>query len=193
MRRDIFIAMVAVFLVAASCFAAGSVRASGSSDFAAWAMSKSSECDSRWMSIVADAHPDASASRQDGTQTPSVLRSSDIRDGSGTKLSHRIIDSRSFVHRVGGDFQFLPRIAHERGGPARGVTTLRNPAGAQLNVPYSVRRPLNSSIQQRTFLRSFGDVVRPRLKSFGRMHTAEHLFNRTVARPAYRAARPRLL
>jgi hypothetical protein len=123
----------------------------------------------------------------------SVPSSIDDRASSSTKLSHKIIDSRDFVRRVGGDFQFMPQVAHRRNGAARGLTTLDSPADARLNVPYSIKRPLNSSIQQKNFFHSFGDVSRPRLNSFGRIHKSEHSFSRTASRPSYRAARPRIL
>jgi hypothetical protein len=61
-------------------------------------------------------------------------------------------------------------------------------------MPHSVRRPLNSSIQQKNFFRTFGaSVARPKLDSFGKINRTGHARSRGVSRPASRADRPRLL
>lgn len=193
MRRESVLGVLAFFLVAASCFAAGSVRASDSSSFMAWATSRSSECDTRWARISAPATAVATASPGTAQHAPSGRRTAGESTERASELSHTIVDQTNFIHPVGGDFDLLGRTTRERGDAARGQNTLRSPADAHLNVPYSVRRPLNSSVEQKNFFHSMGDVTRPRLKSFGRMHTGTRMYGRVPARPSYRAARPRVL
>jgi hypothetical protein len=204
MRRVALIAAIGVFLLSAFAHAESTVPAAGPTGFMAWALSKSNDFDSNWMRMTEQKTSAAAPSLLQETQAPampadvplaqSTWPSLEDRTSKGTKLSHRIVDSWSFVHTVGGDFQFMQGLARERSGPARGVTPLEHPASARLNVPYDVLRPQNSPIQQKQFIRSIGDVSRPRLTSFGRVPApGQRGLNTTPARPYYQAARPRML
>lgn len=204
MRRVAFIAAFGVFFLSAGAHAEGTVPAAGPTGFMAWALLKSSDCDSSWMRMTEQKPPAAAPSLQEGPEAPAIRAkgpwaeliwpSLEEPTTKSSKLSHRIIDSRDFFQMVGGDFPFLQGLARKRNGPTRGMNPLQHPADAHLVVPYDVLRPLNSSIQQKHFIRSIDEVSRPRLNSFGRLlGPGEHRLNRTPARPYYRAARPRLL
>ncbi len=204
MRRVAFIAALGALLLSAGAHAEGTIPAAGPTGFMAWALSESSECDSRWMNMTEQKVPAAAPSLQERPQPPairadgpgaeSIWPSLEKPTVKGTKLSHQIIDSRNFFHRVGGDFPFMQGLARKRNGPSRGMNPLQHPADAHLAVPYDVLRGLISPIQKKDFFHSIGEVSRPRLKSFGRLlGPGEHRLNTTPARPYYRAARPRLL
>jgi hypothetical protein len=162
-------------------------------EFATWALDRSNECDARWdrITLTIDAvPPDVHGRAAAALQRPSATE----RVTAVAELSHSVITTRSFFHKTSGKQQYLPLSTRERNGAARGVSTLKSPAKATLSVPYSVRRPLNSSLQQKEFFRDFGtSISRPKLNSFGRISTADHHRNGAVSRPTYRPARPRIL
>ena len=161
--------------------------------FVAWALDRAGEMDVRWnrMTAMGETKP-SGAHDMTGTAAGRSLSSS--RTVHGTELSHDVIASRSFLHKVTTKAQFLPLSTRERNGAARGVSSLQSPAKARLSMPNSVRRPLNSSFQQKNFFRTFGaSIARPKLDSFGRISKTGHTRSRGVSRPASRADRPRIL
>jgi len=161
--------------------------------FVAWALDRAGEMDQRWSSMTGLGETKPSDARYE-TVTTAERSSTSPRTVHGTELSHDIIASRSFLHKVTTKGQFLPLSTRDRNGAARGASSLQSPAKARLSLPNSVRRPLNSSIQQKKFFHTFGaSVARPRLDSFGRLNKTGHYHSRAASRPAYRAARPRIL
>jgi hypothetical protein len=161
--------------------------------FVAWALDRAGEMDQSWTRITAVSETKPSGARNE-TAAAVELSHSPARIVRGTALSHDVITSRSFLRKVTTKAQFLPLTTRERNGAARGASSLQSPAKARLSMPYSVRRPLNSSIQQKNFFRTFGtSVARPKLNSFGRISKTGHTRSRGVARPASHADRPRIL
>jgi hypothetical protein len=161
--------------------------------FVAWALDRSGEMDLRWDRMTGLGGANASEPR-DGTGTAAERSPSSARTARGTELSHSIITSRSFMRKVTTHGTFLPLSTRERNGAARGVSRLQSPAKARLSTPYSIRRPLNSSIQQKNFFRTFGaSVSRPKLESFGRLSKSGHTRGRGVSRPSSHTDRPRIL
>jgi hypothetical protein len=193
MRTSSFTALLLLVLAAVCATPGGSVSAAAPTDFLSWAHARSDECDLRW-SRIADAGSGATASSlADSTASVSEGLTTAEKTIFGSKLSHSIISSRSFVHSVESNAEYLPLSTRERESATRGTQMLRNPAQAHLAIPYDVKRPLNSSVQQKKFIRSIGDVSRPRLNSFGRISQSSRLYKGAVARPACRGARPRIL
>ena len=193
MRTFSFTALLLLVFAAVCATPGGSVSAAAPADFLSWALARSDECDLRWNRIA-----DASAGGMvpgisDSTETVSAWLTTSEKTMHGDKLSHSIISSRSFLHSVATDAEFLPLSTRERGGATRGTQMLKNPAQAHLAGPYDVKRPLNSSVQQKKFITSIGDISRPRLDSFGRISKSSRLYKGAVARPASRAGRPRIL
>lgn len=193
MRTFSFTAVLLLVFAAVCATPGGSVSAAAPADFLSWALARSDECDLRW-SRIADARTgEMVPSISDSTETLSTWLTTSEKAMLGDKLSHSIISSRSFFHPVESNAEFLPLSTRERGGPTRGAHMLKNPAQAHLAIPYDVKRPLNSSVQQKKFIRSIGDISRPRLNSFGRISKSSRLNKGAVARPASRAGRPRIL
>jgi len=193
MRTPLLI-VLSLGILAAAAAAPGTAAANESqTGFVAWALDRAGEMDQRWNSMTGLGETKPSEARYE-TVTAAELSSTAPRTVHGTELSHDIIASRSFLRKVTTKAQFLPLSTRERNGAARGASSLQSPAKARLSLPNSVRRPLNSSIQQKKFFRTFGSSVsRPRLDSFGRLSKTGHQHSRGAARPAYRAARPRIL
>jgi len=159
--------------------------------FVAWALDRAGEMDRSWTRITAVSETKSSGARNE-TAAAVELSHSPARIIRGAELSHSVITSRSFLHKVSTKTEFLPRSTRERSDAARGVSRLESPAKARLSGPFSVRRPLNSSIQQKNFFRTFGtSVARPKLNSFGRINKTGHSRSRGVSRPASHADRPR--
>ena len=183
-----------LFVPAVGAVLPGIAAASESrTDFDAWALDRAAEMDLRWSRLTGSTEAKSSEAR-DVPRSAAEYSSASARTVRGAELSHEIIASRSFLHKVTTRAQFLPLSTRERNGAARGVSRLESPAKARLSMPNSVRRPLNSSIQQRKFFRTFGtSVARPKLDSFGRISKTGHTRSRGVSRPAHRAARPRIL
>jgi hypothetical protein len=131
---------------------------------------------------------------RDGTQAVTARSYVSGDADRGTELSHAVISSHSLPHKVTMNSPLLPLSTRPRNGAARGVSRLQSPARARLSVPCTIKRPLNSSIQQKNFFHSFGgSVARPRLNSFGRISTKGRRFGGAVSRPAGRVSRPRIL
>jgi hypothetical protein len=167
--------------------------AEATTGFVAWALDRAGEMDLRWSRMTGTGEASASGA-PDGTGTTAERSPSSARIARGTELSHSVITPRSFLRTVSTKAEFLPLSTRERNGAARGVSRLESPAKARLSGPFSVRRPLNSSFQQKNFFHTFGaSVARPKLDSFGRIHKTGHSRSRGFSRPASRADRPRLL
>ena len=178
-----------ILILAVACATPSTRLSAASAEFLSWATARSDECDLSWNRVTGASARDLTArlSNRPETAFDSLTTSNKIM--LGAKLSRSIISSRSFYHSVTSDGDFLPSSTRERGEPGRGVQGLKNPAQARLGGPHDVRRPLNSSVQQTTVIRRFGDVVRPRLNSFGRLSKSSQLHNGAVARPAGRGTR----
>jgi hypothetical protein len=181
-----------VFATVAVSLPPGAALAAGP-DFLSWALDRSGECDARW-SLIADSG-DAQSSPTDGTNVTTISWApSDVKAMVPGALSHSVLTTRVFIHAMSKNERYLPLTARNRTGAAMGVSKLQSPAQAQLVVPYEVKRPLNSSIQQKNFFSDYGtSITRPRLKSFGWLSKDHRLFDGAIARPAYRSDRPRLL
>jgi hypothetical protein len=184
-----------LFFLAFACLAAvpgESAAAAAGTDFISWALDRSDECDARW-SLIASGGAEPAIGSGDEHAARDWMRSPG-RTTTGAKLSHSVVTTRSFINKTLRNDRYLPLSARKRNGASRGVARLKSPAQAHLAVPYSVRRPLTSSIERRKIFRDFGtSITRPRLDSFGRMSRDRRLHNGAVSRPAYRAARPRIL
>lgn len=188
--------LIVLFLFASAVVAAVpgiAAAAESTPGFVAWALDRAGEMDLRWnrMTGLGEAKcPEARA-----TTCPSTdFSSASARTVHGMKLSHDIVTSNSYLHKVTTKNQLLPLSTRERNGAARGVSRLESPAKAHLSTSYSVKRPLNSSIQQKHFVRSFGSSVsRPKLDSFGRINKTGHTRSRGFSHPAGRWDRPRIL
>ncbi len=193
MRTPLLIVLSIGILAAAAAVPGTAAANESQTGFVAWALDRAGEMDQRWSSMTGLGETKPSGARY-GTGTTAERPSSSARIVHGTELSHEIIVSRSFLRKVTTKGQFLPLSTRERNGAARGASSLQSPAKARLSGPFSVRRPLNSSFQQKKFFRTFGSsVARPRLDSFGRLSKTGHTHSRGVSRPAHRAARPRIL
>jgi hypothetical protein len=180
-------------LTAGSAMPGIAAAAESTTGFVAWALDRAGEIDLRW-SHMTDLGAVNAPEARDGTGTVSERSLSSERTVRGTELSHSIIASHSVMHKVTLNSPLLPISTRERNGAARGVSRLRSPAMARLSVPFSIRRPFNSSTQRKYFLRTFGEsVARPRLESFGRIGKSGHRLGRGISRPTSRAARPRIL
>jgi hypothetical protein len=181
------------FLIVTSAVVPGRCsQAPAEGAFVSWALDRSSECDSRWTVITA-AEAAASGSR-DGTSVDLSRPAVTNRVHAGSRLSHSIITTRSFIHELPRNQEYLPQTTQQRSGASRGVWTLTSPAQTQLTVPNAIRRPLNSSMEQKHFIRDYGtSISRPRLNSFGRLSGGGHHGLGTPTRPAHRASRPRIL
>jgi len=194
MRTFALMNMLLLLIVPALAAAPGQdIAAPADADFLAWALDRSNECDARWSHITGMSGV-VPSSRSDGAagriQRPLAGEST----GSGTELSHTIISTRSFFHSISGNEEHLPLSTRPRNGASRGFSRLQSPAKAHLAVHYDVKRPLNSSLQQKQFFRNFGmTVARPKLNSFGHISKAHRIGLGAVSRPASRAGRPRIL
>jgi hypothetical protein len=187
------VAAAVLFLMCAALAApAWSAEAPASTSFISWALDRSSECDARWNAIASPGG--AAATRPDRTAALNNRADSPPTDGAGSKLHHSVITTRSFIHGLSWNETYLPLTTRPRNGASRGVSKLSSPADAMLSLPNATRRPLNSSIQQKQFIRQFGgSISRPKLRSFGRLGTADRHGLGTPTRPASRVARPRIL
>jgi hypothetical protein len=175
---------------AAPVFAAASEPGTG---FVGWALDKSDELDLRWSRMTGIGAANTSGGR-DGAGVATARSFVSGANDRGTALSHAIITSHSLPHKVTMNSPLLPLSTRPRNGAARGVSRLQSPAQARLSLPYAMKRPLNSSIQQRNFFHTFGgSVARPKLKSFGRISRTAHRFGGAVSRPSGRVSRPRIL
>lgn len=185
---------VLLFLVFAAVATIPAMGASAANaNFVAWALDRSIEFDARWSRIAGARNANLPAGFG-GTAVTPLQSSAEKRVIQGTKLSHSVLTTRSFIHAMPGNERHFPLSTRDRNGASRGVSTLQSPAKARLTVPYDVRRPLNSSIQKKNFFRNFGATVsRPKLDSFGRISRTDRHRNGAVSRPAYRADRPRIL
>jgi hypothetical protein len=191
MRTFILNVLPLIFLASAAMPGRG---AAAETDFVAWALDRSNECDERWSIIAGNGDSELSSSL--GREiASSALIASGVKITSGTKLSHSIITNRSFTGVSLNNDTYLPLSTRERNGASRGVSRLSNPAQAHYAGPYDMKRPLNSSVQQKNFFRSYNtSVARPRLNSFGRRSSVSHrLHSGATVRPTYRASRPRIL
>jgi hypothetical protein len=182
-----------VLIVTAIAAAPGNCsQAAPAGGFVSWALDRSSECDARWNAITA-ADAALSGSR-DGTSVDVNRPASADRVRVGSRLNHSIITTRSFIHEQPRNQEYLPLTTRPRNGASRGVWTLSSPAQTELTLPNAVRRPLNSSMEQKHFIRNYGtSISRPRLSSFGRLSGGGRHGLGTPTRPAQRASRPRIL
>ncbi|MGD1047656.1 MAG: hypothetical protein ABR899_02750 [Candidatus Krumholzibacteriaceae bacterium] len=165
-----------------------------SSDFLSWALDRSAECDARW-SLITDTGS-TEISPFDGTEVTTISwLPSDVGAMLPGALSHSILTPQPFIHEMSRNERFLPQSTRPRSDAARVGATLDNPAQTQLMVPdESIKRPLNSSIQQRQFFQDYGtSIARPKLNSFGLISPDRHLFDGAIVRPAFRSDRPRIL
>jgi len=193
MRTSLLIVLFLFVMALAAVLPGKAAAAESTTGFVAWALDRAGEMDLRWSRMTGLGETNASEAR-DGTGTAAEHSPSSARIARGTELSHSVITSRSFLRKVSTKAEFLPLSTRERNGAARGVSRLQSPAKARLSMPCSVRRPLNSSIQQKNFFRTFGtSVARPKFDSFGRISRTGHTRSRGVSRPAYRVDRPRIL
>jgi hypothetical protein len=193
MRTSLLIVLFLFVMAVVAVIPGIAAAAESTTGFVAWALDRAGEMDLRWSRMTGLGETNSSEAR-DGTGTVAEHSPSSARIARGTELSHSIITSRSFLHKVSTKAEFLPLSTRERNGAARGVSRLESPAKARLSGPFSVRRPLNSSIQQKKFFHTFGaSVARPKLDSFGRISKTGHSRSRGISRPAARADRPRLL
>lgn len=172
----------------------GGVRAEASPDFLSRALARSSECDASWGIIVQRSGAGAASVSSGAVDLTRARRGATDRPDAGSGLSHRIIESTSFIHTVAGNREFLPRSTRERNDAWRGVSSLKSPADGRLSMPYGSRRQLNSSARIRSSIRSRSDSIsRPKLDSFGRRAALGRYRSSAVAHPAYRCTRPRIL
>ena len=193
MRTSLLIVLF-LFVLALAAIVPGIAAASESeTGFVAWAIDRAAEMDLRWNRMTGSGEAKPSQA-QDGISTATDRSSASSKTVRGSDLSHEIITSRSFLHKVTTQAQFLPLSTRKRSGAARGVSRLQNPAKARLSTSCRMRRPLNSSIQQKNFFRSFGtSVARPKLNSFGRVSRTGRTHSRGFTRPTRRWDRPRIL
>jgi hypothetical protein len=193
MRISLSIVLFLLVLALGAALPVLAVASEAGSGFVAWALDKSEELDIRWSRMTGIAATNAPAD-PDGTSVEAGRSSPSGAVVRGEPLSHDILSSHSLPHRAMTDSPLLPLSTRTRNGASRGVSRLQSPAQARLSVPHTMRRPLNSSIQQRNFFRSFGgSVSRPKLNSFGRINRAGFTHSRAATRPAARVARPRIL
>jgi hypothetical protein len=193
MRTPLLIVLFLFVLTIAAVVPGIAAASESTTGLVARALDRAGEMDLRWSRMTGLGEANASEAR-DGTGTAAEHSPSSARIARGTELSHSVITSRSFLHKVSTKAEFLPLSTRERSDAARGASRLESPAKARLSMPHSVRRPLNSSIQQKNFFRTFGaSVARPKLDSFGKINRTGHARSRGVSRPASRADRPRLL
>jgi hypothetical protein len=193
MRTLPFTALLLLILATVVVAPGAGAATTAPTDFLSWALERSGEYDVRW-NRIANVRVGADApSLSDSFETISQSLSSSEKIVLGSKLSHSIISTRSFIHPVEAPLEFLPASTRERGDAARGAQSLKNPAHTHLSVPYDVKRPLNSSVQQKKFIAEFGDISRPRLGSFGHISKSPRLNNGGVSRPAWGGDRPRKL
>lgn len=193
MRTPLLIVLSLCILAIAAAVPGKAAASESKTGFVAWALDRAGEMDLRWsrMTVPGETKPAGALCE---TGTAAERSPSSARTARGTELSHEIITSRSFLRNVTTKGQFLPLSTRERNGAARGASSLQSPAKARLSVPNSMRRPLNSSIQQKNFFHTFGaSVARPKLNSFGRLSKTGHSHSRGVSRPSSRADRPRIL
>jgi|GEM_PF-2417561 len=193
MRTTLLIVLFLFVMALAAVLPGKAAAAESTTGFVAWALDRAGEMDLRWSRMTGLGETNASEAR-DGTGTAAEHSPSSARIARGTELSHSVITSRSFLHKVSTKAEFLPLSTRERNGAARGVSRLESPAKARLSMPNSVRRPLNSSIRQKNFFHTSGaSIARPKLDSFGRISKTGHTRSRGISRPASRADRPRIL
>ena len=193
MRTPLLTVLFLFVLTVAAAIPGIAAATESGTGFVAWALDRAGEMDRSWTRITAVSETKPSGARNE-TAAAAERSLSPARIVRGTALSHDVITSRSFLRKVTTKAQFLPLTTRERNGAARGASSLQSPAKARLSMPYSVRRPLNSSIQQKNFFRTFGtSVARPKLDSFGRINKTGHPHSRGVSRPASHADRPRIL
>jgi hypothetical protein len=155
-------AAVASVLLAALCVIASGAAANESGDFTEWAREQSDACDRNWNNFV-------------NSQPRGPMRTPVRFDNAGSttpgfraeKRSGWHFDNKGFVHKA--DYPFLPLSTKERNGASRGVQRLESPASARLNVPHSRRRPVNSSAQITSSLRSRSEATRLSVKSGHRL------------------------
>ncbi len=192
--RTFLLAAVLIIVSGTACaIPGGSALAAEPAGFLSWALDRGGECDMRWNLIANTNVVESYSSLSGGTGTALGRPSVSEKASSASKLSHSIISTRSFFRSVERNAEFLPLSTRERGNATRGSHMLENPAHAHLATPYDVKRPLNSSVQQKNFFARFGGISRPKLNSFGRISSSDRLHRGAVSRPACRAARPRIL
>jgi hypothetical protein len=184
--------LLIVFVTAAATPSRGA-DFSTSSTFISWALDRSTECDARWK-LITDSGP-AESSVLDGTQVfPITWLSSGERGMIPGALSHSVITTTTFIHEMSKNERYFPLTTRLRDSPARGASTLDSPSRAELAVPYEIKRPLNSSLQQKNFFPDYGcSISRPKLTTFGRISHDHRLYDGSTARPAFRADRPKIL
>jgi hypothetical protein len=194
MRTPLSIVLFLFVLAIAAIVPGMAAAAESTTGFVAWALDRAGDMDLRWNRMTGQGGANTSEAR-DGTGTAAERSPSSARIARGTELSHSVITSRSFLRTVSTKAEFLPLSTRARSDAARGVARLQSPAKARLSGSFSVRRPLNSPLQQKNFFHTFGaSVARPKLDSFGSsIHKTGHTRGRGVSRPASRADRPRLL
>jgi hypothetical protein len=193
MRRSSLIAVLFSGLAVACVATGGRAAATRQGDFMSWAHEKSSEFDRRWSIIADSGAAPADSSLSEGAKEITGRLSASERIVLGSRLSHSIISSRSFFHKAAQNAAFLPLSTRRMGDATRGMNMLSDPARARSPVPCDVKRPLNSAVQQKSFIPKFGDVSRPRLNSFGRIGSTSRLHRAGTSHPTTRADRPRLL
>ncbi len=172
-----------VLIFAASELFSGSDAAAESAEFGAWARVQSERFDARWNSIARTAPTNVEASFSRFRS----MRPSKVRTGI-SKRSNLWTGSKSgFIHK-GGRMPFMELSSRPRRGPSRGVTGLRNPAKARLNVPHSGIRNPRAGIPDKHFFSNVRSSTRPNLRigsrTGGRSRSG-------FTRPAYRVNRPR--
>jgi hypothetical protein len=125
------------------CIVTASSVASESGEFVEWALQQGRVCDGSWNSFV--------KSQPDGVSV--AVASVRVMRVSSPALAEtgQYANSKGFIHKA--NLPFLPFSTRERGGPARGLTKLSNPASARLNVPHTRRRPFNSRTELGNFRR----------------------------------------
>jgi hypothetical protein len=167
-------------LAALLCTLCVEASAAESGDFIEWALQQGRACDRKW-NVFVQAQPEGSgASHTFSTASPA-------RSHASSEIGRNLSGIGS-IKKTG--LPFLPRSTRERGGPSRGMTPLKNPAAARLNIPYDRLRPLKSRMQLRSHFGPRPGAIRPYNKGTHRIRTLSS-WRRTPSRPAYRASRPR--
>ncbi len=167
---------VSAICVLISIATAGAV-ASESGEFVEWALHQGKACDSSWNSFV-KSQPDGVSVA--GAHVRGLTARSSVRTETGLYTN-----GKGFIHKA--NLPFLPISTRERGGPARGLTKLSNPASARLNVPHTRRRPFNSRTELGNFRRRKSSATRLSVTSSHRIsrvsrtrRSASGSFTRTV-------------
>jgi hypothetical protein len=184
------ITVLAVFLTLVTLVmtvAADEAYASNPEGFIEWALQQGGECDQQWNRLTGVTAIGAQKSTAAIEHRSAIRGSSHARSATATSGSQSV-SSSGYIHK--GTLPFIPLSTRNRNDATRGAQSLKHPAQAHLGIPYTHRRPMNSKVQRKSFIRGQKVFVRPRLKRFGR----KSLTGRRrggISRPAIRADRPK--